>query len=227
MMAADRYDVIVVGGGHNGLVAAAYLAKMGAKVVVLESRHKTGGAADTSSPFPDLPDVKVTTLSYVMSLMPPSIVQDLRLEAFGYKVVPMGGAYAPQPGSGGIRDDEGKGGQFRETLSHFSKTDADVHGDWSAWLARCAAFLGPLLMETPPDLGSVSLGDLADQVRFALRHRSGMSSRQAADITKLFTMSAADLLDNGSNPPNSRRSSRPAGSSERGPGLRNRERPTS
>jgi phytoene dehydrogenase-like protein len=194
-MTGDRYDVIVVGGGHNGLVAAAYLAKMGAKVVVLESRHRTGGAADTSSPFPEHPDVKVTTLSYVMSLMPPSIVRDLRLEHFGYKVVPMAGSYSPQPGSGGIRHDEGKSDRFRETLSHFSKTDADVYEDWSAWLARGAAFLGPLLMETPPDLGSVSLRDLADQARFALRHRSGMSSRQAADITKLFTMSAADLLD--------------------------------
>jgi phytoene dehydrogenase-like protein len=194
-MPADRYDVIVVGGGHNGLVAAAYLAKMGAKVVVLEARHKTGGAADTSSPFPDLPDVKVTTLSYVMSLMPPSIVRDLRLTHFGYEVVPMAGSYAPQPGSGGIRDDEGKGDRFRRTVSRFSKKDADVYEDWSAWLARSAAFLGPLLMETPPHLGSVAFGDLADLVRFALRHRSGMSSRRAADITKLFTMSAADLLD--------------------------------
>jgi phytoene dehydrogenase-like protein len=194
-MTADRYDAIIVGGGHNGLVAAAYLAKIGAKVLVLEARDKTGGAADTSSPFPDHPDVKVTTLSYVMSLMPPSIVRDLRLEHFGYEVVPMAGSYAPQPGSGGIRDDEGKGGRFRETVSRFSKTDADVHEDWAAWLARSAAFLGPLLMETPVNLGSLTPGDLADQVRFALRHREGMSSRQAADITKLFTMSAADLLD--------------------------------
>jgi phytoene dehydrogenase-like protein len=194
-VSADRYDVTIVGGGHNGLVAAAYLAKIGARVVVLESRHKTGGAADTSSPFPEYPDIKVTTLSYVMSLMPPSIVRDLRLEAFGYKVVPMGGSYAPQPGSGGIRDDEGKRGRFRETLSRFSKTDADAYENWSAWLARSAAFLGPILMETPPDLGSVAPGDLVDQLRFAFRHRSGMSSRLAADITKLFTMSAADLLD--------------------------------
>ena len=71
MSKANRYDAIVIGGGHNGLVAAAYLAKHGARTVVLESRHKTGGAADTMSPWDDAPDIKVTTLSYVMSLMPP------------------------------------------------------------------------------------------------------------------------------------------------------------
>jgi len=86
---ANRYDAIVVGGGHNGLITAAYLAKFGADVVVLEARHKTGGAADTMEPWPDeLPGVKVTTLSYVMSLMPPTIQRDLQLERFGYKVYP-------------------------------------------------------------------------------------------------------------------------------------------
>lgn len=196
MSSANTYDAVIVGGGHNGLVAAAYLAKMGARVVVLESRPKTGGAADTSAPFSDHPDVNVTTLSYVMSLMPPTIIEDLRLEHFGYKVVPMGGSYAPQPGAGGIRDDESADGRrFRETLSQYSTTDIDAYKDWAAWISRSAAFLGPMLMDTPPELGSLAPGDLADQARFALRHRAGMSSRQAADITKLFTMSASDLLD--------------------------------
>jgi phytoene dehydrogenase-like protein len=192
-MTANAYDAIVVGGGHNGLVAAAYLAKLGARVVVLEAREKTGGAADTSAPFPDHPEVRVSTLSYVMSLMPPTIVRDLRLESFGYKVFPMGPLYAPQPGNGALRllDDPH---ELRERLARFSKRDADAYGGWRAWIERSAALLGPILMDTPPKVGSTSFGDVLDQVRFLLRYRRGMSVRQAADITKLFTMSAADLL---------------------------------
>ncbi len=191
----NTYDAIVVGGGHNGLTAAAYLAKAGARTVVLEAREKTGGATDTSAPFPGHPDVKVTTLSYVMSLMPPSIIRDLKLKEFGYEVYPMDGTYAPQPLGGGIRvsdlDEEGS----RASFARFSKRDADAMDDYHAWMQRSADMLGPMLMETPPKLGSMALADLADQVRFGLRMRKGMSARQAADITKLFTMSAADLLD--------------------------------
>ncbi|MDP9242311.1 MAG: NAD(P)/FAD-dependent oxidoreductase, partial [Actinomycetota bacterium] len=192
-MSANTYDAIVVGGGHNGLVAAAYLAKHGARTMVLEARERTGGATDTSSPFPELPDVRVTTLSYVMSLMPPSIVRDLQLESFGYRVFPMGALYAPQPDEGAIHmvDDQE---ELRERLARFSKRDADAYGPWSEWIQRCADLLGPVLMETPPPIGSKAPGDLVEQLRFALKFRRGLDRRRVADLTKLFTMSAADLL---------------------------------
>ena len=80
----DRtYDAIVVGGGHNGLVSAAYLARAGLHTLVLEARSATGGAATTERPWPEHPHLSVTRLSYVMSLMPPSIHEDLRLHRFG------------------------------------------------------------------------------------------------------------------------------------------------
>ena len=74
----NSYDAIVVGGGHNGLVCAAYLARSGARTIVLEGRAKIGGAATTEQPWPDAPHLSVTRLSYVMSLMPPTIVADLQ-----------------------------------------------------------------------------------------------------------------------------------------------------
>ena len=92
---AATWDAIVIGGGHNGLVAGAYLAKAGARTVVLEARHKTGSAAATDTPWPEAPDIGVTRLSYVMSLMPPSIIRDLELERHDYKVFPMGPSTRP------------------------------------------------------------------------------------------------------------------------------------
>jgi len=98
----NLYDAIVIGGGHNGLVAAAYLARKGARTVVLEARHKTGGASDTSAPWPEAPDVRVNTLSYTMSLMPPSVRRDLELERFGFKLLPLGQGYMPLRSGGSI-----------------------------------------------------------------------------------------------------------------------------
>ena len=81
-MASNVYDAIIIGGGHNGLTAGAYFAREGARTIVLEARNKTGGAADTSAPFADHPEINVTTYSYVMSLMPPTIIRELKLKQF-------------------------------------------------------------------------------------------------------------------------------------------------
>src|SRR6478672_6774521 len=95
MSSRNQYDAIVVGGGHNGLVAGAYLARAGLRTVVLEGRDDIGGAARTEEPWG--PEFKVTALSYVMSLMPPTILRDLDLARHGYRVLPMGPSFVAFP----------------------------------------------------------------------------------------------------------------------------------
>ncbi len=191
---ANRYDALVVGGGHNGLVAAAYLAKHGARTAVLESRHKTGGAADTMAPWDDAPDVKVTTLSYVMSLMPPSIQRDLQLDRFGYKIHPQGMGYLPHPSGRSIIQHEDEA-RTRASIAQFSKRDADAYFEFETWIGRIANIMGPLLMQTPPHLGSKKPGDIKDIAQLGWQLRKEIDPSTVADITRLFTMSASDLLD--------------------------------
>jgi phytoene dehydrogenase-like protein len=191
---ANAYDAIVIGGGHNGLVAAAYLAKHGARTIVLEARHKTGGAADTMAPWPEAPDVRVTTLSYVMSLMPPSIQRDLQLSRFGYKVHPQGLGYLPHPDGRSIVQHEDPA-RTHASVARFSAKDADAYPAFEEWIGRIAAILGPMLMETPPELGSKKPRDILDVAKLAWKLRKEVSAKTVADVTRLFSMSAADLLD--------------------------------
>jgi phytoene dehydrogenase-like protein len=191
---ANEYDAIVIGGGHNGLIAGAYLARAGARAVVLEARDKTGGAADTSSPWPEYPDFKVTTYSYVMSLMPSTILNDLELERHGYKVYPMGPYYQAWPDGTSLKlyPDDAKANH--ENIAKFSKKDAETMPKWDAWLAGIADVLGPLLTSVPPKLGSKRPRDLMDQLKLAWRLR-GLDVRKSGDVVRLFTMSVTDLLD--------------------------------
>ena len=191
---AATYDAIVVGGGHNGLVAAAYLARSGAKTVVLEGRHKTGGAATTESPWPEAPEFQVTRLSYVMSLLPPTIIKDLELDRHGYKIYPMGPYYQAFPEGGSIKLYADDAKRNHESVSQWSKKDADAMPKWDAWLAGLADVLGPLLLTVPPAIGSRKPRDLAATLKLAWRHR-GLDVRTIADVTRLMTMSIADLLD--------------------------------
>ncbi len=192
-MPAD-YDAVVVGGGHNGLVAGAYLARAGMRTVVLESRHKTGGAATTDSPWPEAPEFKVTRLSYVMSLMPRTILEDLSLERHGYKVYPMGPYYQAFPDGRSIQIWADDSRRNYEQIAKFSRRDAEAMPRWDAWLGGLADVLGPMLLTVPPKLGSKRPGDLAGLLRMAWRHR-GLDVRRIGDVTRLMTMSIADLLD--------------------------------
>jgi phytoene dehydrogenase-like protein len=193
-MSAGRYDVIVIGGGHNGLVAGAYFARAGARTVVLEARKKTGGAVDTSAPFADLPDVNVSTYSYVMSLMPPFIIDELELRRFGYEVTPFGPYYVAFPDGRAITVHGDDPKATHASMSQFSTRDADVFPEWESWLHGVTSVVAPLLQKPPPRLGSLALGDLLATTRTAWSARR-LGVRGVADLTRLFGMSISDLLD--------------------------------
>ncbi|MGZ5296096.1 MAG: phytoene desaturase family protein [Actinomycetota bacterium] len=191
---ANVYDAIIIGGGHNGLTSGAYFARSGARTVVLEARGKTGGAADTSAPFPDHPEIKVTTYSYVMSLMPPTIIRELNLKQHGYDVTPFGPYYQAFPDGRAIMVYADDAKKSYESIAQFSKKDADTLPKWEAWLKGVADVLGPLLLQVPPKLGSLAIGDLIASAQSAWKMRK-LGTRGVADVTRLFTMSVNDLLD--------------------------------
>jgi phytoene dehydrogenase-like protein len=177
---ASSHHAIVAGGGHNGLVAGAYLARAGARTVVLEARSKTGGAVDTSAPFPNHPEIKVSTYSYVISLMPAFIIEELGLADHGYRVTPFGPYYQAFPDGRSITiygDDPVK---THESVARFSKEDADSLPEYEAWLHGVTEVIGPLLHQAPPNVGSTTLGDLLAQSKAAWATRR-LGARGVAD----------------------------------------------
>jgi phytoene dehydrogenase-like protein len=193
-MAANVYDAIIIGGGHNGLVSGAYFARDGARTVVLEARDKTGGAADTSAPFADHQEINVTTYSYVMSLMPPTIIRDLKLKEFGYDVTPFGPYFQAYPDGRAVTVYPDEAQRSYDSIAQFSKRDADTMPKWEAWLKGVADVLGPLLLKVPPHVGSMHPMDLLSTVQTAWKVRK-LGERGVGDVTRLFTMSVSDLLN--------------------------------
>ncbi|HZE41480.1 MAG TPA: NAD(P)/FAD-dependent oxidoreductase [Stackebrandtia sp.] len=186
-----NYDVIVVGGGHNGLVAAAYLGKAGLKVCVCEAREVVGGAAVSEHPFG--PSYTVTSLSYVVSLMSPQLVADLDLKKHGYHVYPQGPYFAPRADGGylALADDPG---ERHDNIAKFSARDADAYEEWDGWMNHLGGLLAPLLERIPPKLGSKRPAELARAAGLA-RQLRGVGVRDAVDITRMMTDSIADLVE--------------------------------
>jgi phytoene dehydrogenase-like protein len=181
-------DVIVVGGGHNGLACAAYLARAGLDVLVLERRGIVGGAAATEEPWPGY---RVSSASYVVSLMPPRIERELELRRHGYRVSLIDPDYwLPYP-DGSSLTLWGDVGRTAEEIARFSKKDADAYVDFDRYFDRLGRLLRDLLFVVPPNL---TLRDAVSWLRLGarLRHWTG---REVAEVVRLFTMSGADFLD--------------------------------
>ena len=186
-MTADASDVIVIGAGHNGLVAAAYLARAGRRVRVLERRPVLGGTCVTEEVFPGF---KVSTAAYVVSLLRPEIVRDLKLHDNGYEVLLRDpSSFSPYPGNRHLlfwRDPA----KTQKEIAKFSQADAQRFPVFEQHLETLARRIEPLLMVPPPDPRSRRLRDLFRMGKLALSLR-----HEAAELTRLFSMSVADYLD--------------------------------
>jgi phytoene dehydrogenase-like protein len=185
------YDAIVVGGGHNGLTCAAYLARAGLRVCVLERRDLLGGACVTEELWPGQ---RVSRASYVVSMLQPKIVADLRLHDFGYEAIPLDPAYATFGPDGRPLFFYNDVARTQRELERYSRSDARAYPDYEAVLARAASFLRPLLLRPPPALGSKRPGDLLGLLREAGR-AAGLARRDMHELFRVMTMSVGDLLD--------------------------------
>src|SRR5436190_8108630 len=174
------HDVIIIGGGHNGLTAAAYLARAGRKVLVLERRPVLGGACTTEEVFPGC---KVSTAAYVNSLLRPQIISELELKKYGFAMLPRNpSSFTPFPdGRSLLLGPDAK--LTHAEVSKFSARDAEALPKYEAMLLRVAEFIEPLLDETPPDPFGGRLGDLWSLAKIGWRFRKlGKDAAAAVEI---------------------------------------------
>jgi phytoene dehydrogenase-like protein len=187
---AATYDLIVVGGGHNGLVTAAYLARAGVRVLVLERREVLGGACVTEELWPGF---KVSTAAYVNSLLRPEIIRDLDLKRHGFKMLPRNpSSFTPFPDGRSLMLGPNKAMTHRE-ISKFSTRDADALPKYEQMLERVAAFIEPTLTQTPPNPWSFRPGNLMQLAKLGLGFaKLGTDGQKAIEI---LTGAATPILD--------------------------------
>src|SRR6185503_8615624 len=188
---ANDFDAVIIGAGHNGLVTAAYLARAGLKVLVLERRDVIGGASVTEEVWPGY---KVSTLSYLCSLLQPKIIRELELERFGFHLYPKDPAFFTAFPDGRHLFFWQDLAETQKELSKFSKRDADAYPEYEQKLARLAEWVEGLLMTTPPDIIRRKIGDLIELGKLgldALRFRDP----DIIHLVKIMTQSVRAYLD--------------------------------
>ena len=189
-MSVPRYDAILIGGGHNGLVAAAYLARAGRKTLVLERRPVVGGAAVTEEVFPGF---KFSVFSYVVSLLRPEIIRDLDLPRHGLQILPLESTITPLD-SGDYLGSWADPDEARRELRRHSPHDADAMVLFGRLMHHMAMAVKPIIGMVPPDPASLSPSDLKGMLKLGGHFRSLGRDRFHA-LHKLMTMSSADYLD--------------------------------
>lgn len=187
---AQTYDAIIVGGGHNGLVCAAYLAQAGRKVLLLERRHVLGGAAVTEELYPGF---RFSVCSYVVSLFRPHIIRELHLARHGYEIIPLECSFLPLPDGNSLcrwADPH----ETRREIARFSPTDAEVYPEFGLAMSKVAQFAKRLIDAPAPDPYSLSPGDLFQMMGLG-RAFKALGGDLMHLNARLLTMSAVDFLD--------------------------------
>jgi len=185
-----HFDAIVIGGGHNGLVTAAYLARAKRKVLVLERRHVLGGAAVTEEIFPGF---KYSVCSYVVSLLRPEIIRELDLPRHGLEILPLDGTFTPMP-SGDYLWRVNDHAKTRREIARHSRVDAEAYEEYGKAMVEMGRFVKPILNMTPPDPTSLDPRGLMDLLFLGRRFQS-LSDQDKYNQVQLMTMSAVDFLD--------------------------------